>query len=59
MNSSDPLPYRPEGDDRARCDQRLDDIPAGTLVPGQYQPEIVLHDGESEIAREAVPLQIN
>ena len=59
VHTLDPLPYRPEGNKKARCDARLDDYPAGTLKPGAYQLEIVVQDGDSELARKTVPLQVN
>ena len=59
VHTLDPLPYRPEGNKKARCDARLDDYPAGTLKPGAYQLEIVVQDGDSELARKTVPLHVN
>jgi len=59
VHAFDPLPYRPEGNNKARCEARLDDIAAGTLKPGEYQLEIVVQDGDSEVARKVVPLRVN
>jgi len=57
-HSPDPVPYRPEGDGKTRCGARLDDVAPGTLKPGEYQIEIVVRDGDSELARETVPLLV-
>lgn len=59
VHALDPLPYRPEGDKKARCEARLDDFAAGTLEPGEYHLEIVVQDGDSEVARKIVPLEVN
>jgi hypothetical protein len=59
VHALDALPYRPEGDKKARCMARLDDFAAGTLEPGEYQLEIVVQDGDSQVARQAVPLEVN
>jgi VWFA-related protein len=59
IHSLDPVPFDPRGDGRARCRGRLDQLPAGSLQPGEYRLEIVVRDSGKEIAQQSVPILVH